>query len=123
MLDVTFRVSNKLLYEVNDEGIVTVLTKQDHMIQRILRKLRVRIPEYRRITMDELGSYTFLQIDGHKTVREIGEALEAKFVDKVQPLYERLSLFLTHIQERCHYIEEVKPSEAPFSPAKSESVG
>ena len=30
---------------------------------------------------------TFLQIDGHKTVREIGEALEAKFGEKVQPLY------------------------------------
>ena len=109
LLDVIFRVSNKLLYKVNEEGIVTVLIKQDHMIQSFFRKLRVKIPEYRRITMDELGSYTFLQIDGHKTVREIGEALEVKFGDKVQPLYERLSLFLTHIQERCHYIEEVKP--------------
>lgn len=109
MLDVIFRVSNKLPYEVNEEGIVSVLIKQDHMIQRIFRKLRVKIPEYQRIAMDEFGSYTFLQIDGHKTVREIGEALEAKFGDKVQPLYERLSLFLTHIQEQCHYIEEVKP--------------
>lgn len=109
LLDVIFRVSNKLLYEVNEEGIVTVLIKQDHMIQRFFRKLRVKIPEYRRITMDEFGSYTFLQIDGHKTVREIGEALAAKFGDKVQPLYERLSPFLSHIQERCHYIEEVNP--------------
>lgn len=108
-LDVIFRVSNKLSYEVNEEGIVTVLIKQDHMIQRIFRKLRLKIPEYQRIAMDEFGSYTFLQIDGHKTVREIGEALEARFGDKVQPLYERLSLFLTHIQERCHYIVEVKP--------------
>lgn len=107
MLDVIFRVSDRLLYEVNEEGIVTVLIKQDHMIQRIFRKLRVKIPEYRRITMDAFGSYTFLQIDGHKTVREIGEALEAEFGDKVKPLYERLSLFLTYIRQRCHYIEEV----------------
>lgn len=108
LLDVTFRVSDKLQYEVSKEDIVTVLIKQDHIIQRFFRKLRVKIPEYQRITMDKLGSYTFLQIDGHKTVRDIGEALEAKFGDKAQPLYVRLSLFLEHIQERCHYIEEVK---------------
>ncbi|QAT43856.1 PqqD family peptide modification chaperone [Aminipila luticellarii] len=107
-LDVIFRVSNKLLYEVSEEGIVTILIKQDHMIQRFFRKLRVKIPEYRRITMDDFGSYAFLQIDGHKTVREIGEALEAEFGDKVQPLYERLSLFLRHIQDQYQYIEEVQ---------------
>jgi hypothetical protein len=109
MLDVIFRVSSKLAYEVNEDGIVTLLIRQDHMVQRIFRRLRVKIPEYQRITMDEFGSYTFLQIDGQKTVREIGEALEARFGDKVQPLYERLSLFLTHIQERRHYIEKAKP--------------
>ncbi|QHI72488.1 PqqD family peptide modification chaperone [Aminipila terrae] len=109
LLDIIFQVSSKLLYEVSDEGIVTILIKQDHMIQRFFRKLRVKIPEYRQIAMDDFGSYAFLQIDGHKTVREIGEALEAKFGDKVHPLYERLSLFLTYIQHRCHYIEKVQP--------------
>lgn len=108
LLDVIFRVSSILLYEVSEDGIVTVLIKQDHLIQRFFRKLRVKIPDYQRIAMDEFGSYIFLQIDGHKTVREIGESLETKFGDKVHPLYERLSLFLTYMQERYHYIEEVK---------------
>lgn len=107
LLDVVFRISDKIGYEVSQEGIVTVLIKQDHVIQRFFRKLRVNIPEYRRIALDAFGSYVFLQIDGHRTVQEIGEALEAQFGDKVHPLYERLSLFLTHIQDRCHYIEEV----------------
>lgn len=115
LLDVVFRASSKLAYEINEEGIVTVLIKQDHMLQCFFRKLRVKIPEYRWIAMDESGSYTFLQIDGYKTVREIGEALEVKFGDKVQPLYERLSLFLAHIQERCHYIKEVKHSKKPVT--------
>ncbi|QIB69333.1 PqqD family protein [Aminipila butyrica] len=107
LLDVVFRVCHQVRYEVSDEGIVTILIQQNHPIQCFFRKLRVKIPEYRRIKLDDFGSYAFLQIDGYKTVREIGEALEAKFGDKVQPLYERLSLFLTHIQDQCHYIETV----------------
>ena len=109
LLDVVFWVPDRLLYEVSDEGVVTVLVKQDHLIQRFFRKLRVKIPEYQRISMDQFGSYTFLQIDGHKTVREIGEELEAKFGDTVQPLYERLSLFLNQMHDQCHFIEEVNP--------------
>ena len=56
LLDVIFRVLDKLQYEVSEEDIVTVLIKQDHIIHRFFRKLRVKIPEYQRITMDEFGN-------------------------------------------------------------------
>lgn len=104
-LNTVFKISGSLEYEVGIDNIVTILKKQDHKIQRFLRKLTFRIPEYTRESLDEYGSFAFLQIDGKKTVQDIGEHLEAKYGDKVHPLYERLFLFLNHISSHCHYIE------------------
>ncbi|WP_411680316.1 PqqD family protein [Clostridium thailandense] len=106
VLNIIFKISNNLEYEVDKEGIVTILEKQDHKVQRFFRKLKFGIPEYKKISMDEYGSYVFLQIDGKKTVRDIGEELEVKYGDKAHPIYERLLLFLNHIDVNCHYIEK-----------------
>ncbi|MTK13471.1 MAG: PqqD family protein [Clostridiaceae bacterium] len=104
VLNIIFEISNTLEYEVDKDNIVTILEKQDHKVQNFFRKLKFRIPEYKKITLDENGSYVFLQIDGRKTVKDIGENLEAKYGDKAHPLYERLLLFLNHIDVNCHYI-------------------
>lgn len=108
VLNIIFKISDNLEYEVDKDNIVTILKKQDHKIQRFFRKLKLRIPEYEKISLDEYGSYVFSQIDGNKTVKDIGENLEAKYGDKVHPLYERLLLFLNHIDVNCHYIEKIK---------------
>lgn len=107
VLNIIYKISNSLEYEVDKENMVTILIKQDYKIQRFFRKLKFKIPEYKKIDLDEYGSFVFLQIDGKKTVRDIGESLEGKFGDKVHPLYERLLLFLNHIDVNCHYIEKV----------------
>lgn len=106
VLDIIFKISDSLEYEVDKDNIVTILEKQDRKIQNFFRKLKFRIPQYKRISMDEYGGYVFLQIDGKKTVKDIGENLEAKYGDKAHPLYERLLLFLNHIDVNCHYIEK-----------------
>ncbi|MCT8978490.1 PqqD family protein [Clostridium sp. CX1] len=106
VLNITFKISNNLEYEVDKDNIVTILEKQDHKVQNFFRKLKFRIPEYKKITLDEYGSYVFLQIDGKRTVKDIGENLEAKYGEKAHPLYERLLLFLNHINVNCHYIEK-----------------
>jgi len=107
VLNIIFKVVENLQYEVDKDDIVTILEKQDHKIQRFFRKLKFRIPEYKKITLDEYGSYVFLQIDGRKNVKDIGEDLEAKYGDKAHPLYERLLLFLNHMDVNCHYIRKV----------------
>jgi hypothetical protein len=108
VLNLIYKISDDLKYEVDEDNIVTILVKQDHRVQKFFRKLKFRIPEYKKITLDEYGSWIILQIDGKKNVREIGESLEAKYGDKVHPLYERLLLFLNHIEVNCNYIEKVK---------------
>lgn len=107
VLSIVFKISDKIEYEVDKEGIVTVLEKQDHRIQKIFRKLKFKIPMYKKIILDAYSSYVLLQIDGKKTVKEIGENLELKYGQKSHPLYERLLLFLNHIEVNCHYIEKI----------------
>lgn len=107
VLNIVFKIRNSVEYEVNKEGIVTILEKQDHKIQKFFRKLKFKIPMYKKITLDKYSSVVFLQIDGNKTVREIGVNLENKFGDKVHPLYERLLLFLNHIDVNCKYIKKI----------------
>jgi hypothetical protein len=106
VLKIIYKVTERLEYKVDQDGIVTIIEKQDHRIQRFFRKLRFKIPESKKITLDEYGSFIFLNIDGTTNVKELGEDLEAKFGDKVYPLYERLLLFLNHIDVNCHYIEK-----------------
>lgn len=107
ILSLKFRICDNLNYRIDDNGIVTVLEKQDHKIQKFFRKLKFKIPLYKEITLDEISSEVFTQIDGIKTVKEIGECLEVKFGDKVNPLYERLLVFLNHIYVNCNYIEKI----------------
>ena len=107
VLNIVFKISRTLEYEINKDNIVTILEKQNHKLQKFFRKLKFNIPEYKKISMDEYGSYVFLQIDGKKTVKDIGKNLEEKFGDKCHPLYERLLLFLNHIDVNCKYIEKV----------------
>ena len=104
LLNMRFKICDNLQYEVDEEGIVTILEKQDHKIQRFFRKLKFKIPMYKRTSLDEYGSEVFLQINGTNTVKEIGEALESRFGEKVHPLYERLLVFLNHIYLNCKYI-------------------
>ena len=106
VLNLKFRVCDNVEYKIDDNGIVTIFEKQDHKIQRFFRKLMFRIPLYKEIAFDEISSAVFLEIDGDKTVKEIGENLVKRFGDKVEPLYERLLIFINHIYINCKYIEK-----------------
>lgn len=106
VLNLKFRICDNVEYKIDDNGIVTIFEKQDHKIQRFFRKLKFRIPLYKEIAFDEISSAVFLEIDGDKTVKEIGENLVKRFGDKVEPLYERLLIFINHIYINCKYIEK-----------------
>lgn len=106
VLNLKFRICDNVEYKIDDNGRVTIFEKQDHRIQRFFRKLKFRIPLYKEIEFDEISSAVFLDIDGNKTVKQIGEDLVKRFGDKVEPLYERLLVFINHIYINCKYIEK-----------------
>ncbi|WP_250675331.1 PqqD family peptide modification chaperone [Paraclostridium ghonii] len=106
VLNLVFKKSENVEYEVSEDGVVTILEKQNHKIQNFFRKLKFKIPMYKKMELDKYGSYIFLQIDGKKSVKEIGENLELKYGEEIHPIYERLLLFLNHINVNCQYIEK-----------------
>ncbi|MBN8047584.1 MULTISPECIES: PqqD family peptide modification chaperone [Paraclostridium] len=107
VLNLVFKKSENIEYEVSSDGIVTILEKQDHKVQNFFRKLKFKIPMYKKMELDEYGSFIFLQIDDVKNVKELGIKLEEKYGEESHPLYERLLLFLNHIDVNCHYIEKI----------------
>ena len=107
ILNLVFKKNENIEYEINDRGIVIIKEKQNHKIQQFFRKLKFKIPLYKNIELDEYGSFIFKNIDGEKTVKELGAILELKYGEDCHPLYERLLLFLNHIEVNCDYIERV----------------
>ena len=107
VLNIVYKICDSMEFEVNNKGIVTILEKQDHKIQNFLRKMKFSIPQYKKIELDEYCSTVFLLIDGNRTVKEIGKSLDEKDGDRVHPLYERLLIFLNHIDINCKYIEKI----------------
>lgn len=103
-LETVYAIQPGLHYEVDECEIVTILRKQDHWIQRCARKLRLSIPEYRRISMDDYGSAAFLSIDGTRSVKDIGDIMAARFGERINPLYQRLEMFLNHIEKNERFI-------------------
>lgn len=106
VLNLVFKVSSNVDYEINDD-LVTIIEKQDHFIQKFFRKLKFKIPMYKKIELDKYSSFVFLQIDGKNTVEDIGCNLESAYGEDSHPIYERLLVFLNHIEVNCKYIERV----------------
>jgi len=48
-----------------------------------------------KVELDEIGTYVWDQVDGNTTVGEIGNSLEKKFGEKVEPVYDRLNRFFS----------------------------
>ena len=58
---------------------------------------------YYKVKLDEIGSFTWLQCDNRRTVKDIGKKMQEKFGEKVEPLYDRLTFFLAQL-ERNRFI-------------------
>lgn len=86
-------------YEKNDAGLITLLKpkfKNPFLVKYILPKLKN--PHYR-IKFDEIGSFFWENCDGTRAVKALAELQYKKFGEKVEPLYDRLSLFLQNLEK------------------------
>ncbi len=84
-------------FERNDRGMAVILVPRfgDNRLGRWLMK-RVKHP-YHRLTLDEVGTFAWDRFDGRTPVKEIASEMEDKFGEKVQPVYDRLGLFLNQL--------------------------
>jgi hypothetical protein len=62
-----------------------------------------------RLKLDEIGSASWLAIDGNKKVGDIAAEMSDKFGEKIAPVDERLTKFLTTLYEqRLITFQEIK---------------
>jgi hypothetical protein len=58
----------------------------------------LRVSPWINVNLDAYGSHVWLRMDGHRTVRELGEGLKTHFGDTVEPIYGRLAEFLSLLE-------------------------
>ena len=92
--------------DVYDGDFKLLIKKNSKVNERTIEALK-RFNIMSVYVIDEYSSEVFLDIDGEKSVKEIGEILDYKYGMQIHPLYERLLLFLNHINVNLHYIEKV----------------
>lgn len=90
-------------WEKNPEGLVVLLKpKFKHPIFQKHIIPRLKNPHYK-IRLDDVGSCVWESCSGELTVKELGEILQVRFGEKVEPLYDRLAIFLKSL-ERSRFI-------------------
>jgi hypothetical protein len=92
LLDVIPKRTREFRDEEN--GTVTVLIPRfgDDPIGGVLRHFFRNTPI--RLHLDEVGTEVWRLCDGHRSVYEIGDCLQAKFGERINPVYERLGAYL-----------------------------
>lgn len=91
-----------------ENNVVLIIPKftNKFIVDKIVPKLKH--PEMK-LNLDELGSAAWLAIDGKKKVKDIAIELSAKFGEKIKPVDERLTKFLTMLYEQSLItFEEIK---------------
>jgi hypothetical protein len=84
----------KIQFEESDDGRITLLKpkfKNKLLVKYIIP--RINKPNYK-IKLDRFGSFVWKQCNGKNTVGQIGNLLKEKFQDDIEPVYDRLAVFI-----------------------------
>lgn len=92
-------------WEEIEGGLVEVTVENKGFYNTLAQKV-FKKPRYSFIKLDDYGSCVWKQIDGKKTVYEIGQILKKEHKGASNQLYERLSTYFG-ILEQNHYISFV----------------
>jgi hypothetical protein len=82
-----------------EEGLICLLKPKFQL--PILKKHllhRLKHPHYK-INLDKIGSLFWENCDGERNVEEIAQQLKATLGEEVEPLYERITLFLQSLEK------------------------
>ena len=111
-LDYIPRPNQLYAAEENDNGHIEVLMEHRGFFNWIAQKL-FKKPRVSHIELDDFGSFVWKQMDGEKTVYEIGTAVREEFGSKAEPLYERLCKYIKilHDQHFVVYVNKLTNEE------------
>jgi len=85
-------------YEIEESGNVNIMKPKftSQFSQKYIIP-RMKYPYYV-IHLDEIGTTVWKSIDGVKTAVEIGDKLHEELGDKIEPVFERLGMFLAKMK-------------------------
>jgi hypothetical protein len=87
----------KLNHEFRDEENIDILVPKyrDKFFGKFLQpKIN---DKYLKANMDIHGTNTWLLIDGERNVFEISKLMKEKFGDEIEPVYDRITLFINNL--------------------------
>jgi len=90
--------------EQSDDGLITIFKpkfKNKLLAKYLLPKLKS--PNFK-VKLDQFGSFVWNQCDGKNTVAQIGNLLKERFQDNIEPVYDRLAVFIQSLA-RYRFIE------------------
>jgi len=90
-------------WEKKEDGLI-VLLKPKFGLAFLKKYVLPRLKKpYFKIKLDPVGSFIWEHCDGSLRVKEVAKNLKDKFGEEVEPLYDRLALFLQSL-EKNHLI-------------------
>lgn len=96
-------------WEIDRDGLITLLKpKYRHPFLTKYLLPRLKRPFYQ-VNLDEIGSYFWENCDGIRSVKQIAKLQKEKFGEKVEPLYDRIAIFIQTL-ERNRFIKLKRPS-------------
>ena len=91
-------VRNKAIrYTEDDAGVITLEIDNKGVFNLIAQKL-FKKPKVSYVHLDEMGSFIWRIIDGESNVTKLGKKVETQFGEKANPLYERLSKYISILE-------------------------
>lgn len=82
----------------DQDGKIQVIIPRNGLLNKIVRVFK-KTPKDYKVDLDSFGSFVFKNIDGHKNVQEIGVLLKNQFGENAEPVYERLTTFMTILRQ------------------------
>ena len=80
------------------EGQVFLTVEHKGFYSLIAQKV-FKTPKQSKIALEGLGSFVWKEIDGKKSIYEIGKLVQAQFGSEAEPVYERLSKYFYALRE------------------------
>ena len=85
-------------WKEDGQGIVTVDMVHKGIFDKLAQKLWVT-PKVSHVKLDRFGSFVWKQMDGNRTIIDIGVLVREEFADQAEPLYERLAEFVKMLRD------------------------
>lgn len=89
-------------FQKNKKNHIEIKIKNKGIIKKVTQVL-LKKPKYTYIELEDMGSFIWEQIDGERTVYDIGLLVKERFGKEAEPLFERLIEYL-HILRRNNFI-------------------